>query len=795
MQQKNGTLPTRQRRITQAQRAAAISLTVLLGIVLLVLFTKKDDNNFSYTVRGKDFGVNGDVVYNAKQGYDILTVEETQNDEVFLGKENLVLEPGTYSYDFQYSLSGAPMEWSIYSGNYLSSDNVCGKVFWEQTLNPGSSEATGTFEVDQRIEDFGIRIELAKGAKLSVSRFTFRSDTIHTNDPNVFMMLAIIAYVILLWLAVTKKQLCQPAYFRGELISGRRMCFLLVLIMGITTIYVSAPLFASDLSGGYDLIYHANRIEGLAKSLACGQFPVRVHSGILNGYGYTNSIFYPELFLYFPAGLRLLGMSLMNCYKVFAIVSSFATVAIAYIAFSKLFSSRCTGLMAAILYTLSPYRIACIYERSAVGEYLAMTFLPAVFYGIYAIFFGKKDDWKWLCLGATGVLQSHILTTEITAFFCAILALVFVRRLFWADKRWVSLLKATIWTILLNLWFLVPFVLMALQLNISVFTRNPQLSINAITSVHELFSMSYLRQLRINGSGVASNGLGIVFLLALALFLLYVIIANTKKQSTPAIRKLLGLGIVCSILISFTVFAATDLFPWEEIQSVHFVSKIVGSLQFPFRLFSVTSICFAVLCGIVLLLWTTTPSQRRVAALAAVLITAFSATIYLDYTITYAPKPHYASQHQLPTQTTTWEGIALGEYVPSSSDVLEIFTRGTNLTPSDPAIKIDGVERNGTSISFDFKIDDMQAGQAYSIIMPLTYYPSFRAVINGTEYMARPGGNNYVLVDLPEAEGHVEVSYRQPLSFVAATAVSAASGIIFCIPVLFPKFKKPTFLK
>lgn len=199
--------------------------------------------------------------------------------------------------------------------------------------------------------------------------------------------------------------------------------------------------------------------------------------------------------------------------------------------------------------------------------------------------------------------------------------------------------------------------------------------------------------------------------------------------------------------------------------------------------------------GIILLLWTTTPSQRRIAALAAVLVTPFSATIYLDYTITYAPKPHYASQHQLPTQTTTWEGIALGEYVPSSSDVLEIFTRGTSLTPSDPATKIDGVERNGTSISFDFKIDDMQAGQAYSIIMPLTYYPSFRTVINGTEYMARPGGNNYVLVDLPQAEGHVEVFYRQSLFFVAATAVSAVSGIIFCIPALFPKFKKYTFKK
>lgn len=779
----------RQTGITKSQRTAAFILTLFFFVLLVILGAQLDDNKFDFTLKGRDFSVNGGTPFTIDKDYGTLVMEPTQTDGVAVNTDNLVLEPGTYTYDFQYALADGSANWSIFSSDYLSDDNQSGKVWWNQPLSPDASSVTGSFDLDHPVTNFGIRIDLAKGAAFSIGRLTLRSNNVSNHDAAVFMLLGACGYVFLLWMIFTRKTICKPAYFRGEFVTGRRMSFLLLLAMSITAFYVSTPLFSQDLSAGYDLLYHVNRIEGIAKSLACGQFPVRIHSGLLNGYGYANSIFYPELLLYFPAGLRLLGLSLMNCYKVLAVTASFATVAVAYGAFSKLLSSRTAGLMAAVLYTLNPYRLACIYERSAVGEYLAMIFLPAVFYGFYAVFFGEKKDWKWLCLGAAGVLQCHILTTEIVAFFCAFAGLIFIRRLFQADRRWLSLLKAAVWAVALNLWFLIPFVLMSLQLNIAVFSRNPQLSINAISSVHELFTMTYLRQLRENGGGVANNGLGFVFLAALALFVLYLILFRPDKKEGSPTRRLLELGTHCSLVAAFTVFAATDLFPWEEIQSVYFVSKIVGSLQFPFRLFSVTMVCLAILSGIALLLWTATPLQRRVAATAAILIAAFSATLYLDYTISYAPVPHFASQHQLKIETSTIRCIALGEYIPANSNPAEILGRGTNLTPSDSSIKITDVHRNGTSISFDFAIDNQQPQQEYYVLAPLTYYPSFRAVINGTEYDTRPGGTNYVRVDLPEQSGHVEVSYRQPRLFVAATGASAAACVLFLLPLAFPKLK------
>ena len=45
--------------------------------------------------------------------------------------------------------------------------------------------------------------------------------------------------------------------------------------------------------------------------------PVRIHASTLLGYGYAASEFYPELFLYIPAILRNMGVSLCASVRVF----------------------------------------------------------------------------------------------------------------------------------------------------------------------------------------------------------------------------------------------------------------------------------------------------------------------------------------------------------------------------------------------------------------------------------------------------------------------------------------------
>ena len=105
------------------------------------------------------------------------------------------------------------------------------------------------------------------------------------------------------------------------------------------------------------------------------------------------------------------------------------------------------------------------------GEFTALTFLPLLVYGLYAVLVGNQKDWPCLVAGATGLLQSHILTTEWMAFVSALTVLVFIRQIFTKEKRVLSLVYAGVATVCLNLWFIAPMLLMIISIHPVVFTR------------------------------------------------------------------------------------------------------------------------------------------------------------------------------------------------------------------------------------------------------------------------------------------------------------------------------------
>ena len=76
------------------------------------------------------------------------------------------------------------------------------------------------------------------------------------------------------------------------------------LIWIMVVIAASLPLFGTviySLGLNHDTFFHTQRILSIKDALAEGQFPVRIYKEIFDGYGYGAPLFYPELFLYFPA--------------------------------------------------------------------------------------------------------------------------------------------------------------------------------------------------------------------------------------------------------------------------------------------------------------------------------------------------------------------------------------------------------------------------------------------------------------------------------------------------------------
>ena len=245
----------------------------------------------------------------------------------------------------------------------------------------------------------------------------------------------------------------------GERGAARRRALRLPLALAGITLLACLPLFSNYLYFGHDMDYHLQRISAMAAELSYGQFPVRFTTTTLNGYGYANPLCYCELFLLLPALLYNLWLPLRTCYQIYLFAVTLATCAIAYYSFAKIAASRRLGLLGALLYTLSCYRLVCVYTRAAAGEFTAMAFFPLVLAGLYGIYTRDKPrfaDWLPMSLGMAAMVQSHLLSCELTALLLILFCLLRLRKTL-RPARLLAWVKAALLAVGLSAWYLFPF--------------------------------------------------------------------------------------------------------------------------------------------------------------------------------------------------------------------------------------------------------------------------------------------------------------------------------------------------
>ena len=245
----------------------------------------------------------------------------------------------------------------------------------------------------------------------------------------------------------------------GERGADRRRALRLPLALAGITLLACLPLFSNYLYFGHDLEFHMQRIAAMAAELSYGQFPVRLTTTTLNGYGYASPLCYCELFLLLPALLYNLWLPLRTCYQVYLFAVTLASCLIAYFSFAKITASRRLGLLGALLYTLSAYRLTCVYTRAAVGEFTAMAFFPLVLLGLYGIYTSDRPrfgDWLPMALGMAAMVQSHLLSCELTALLLILFCLLRLRETL-RPARLLAWVKAALLAVGLSAWYLFPF--------------------------------------------------------------------------------------------------------------------------------------------------------------------------------------------------------------------------------------------------------------------------------------------------------------------------------------------------
>lgn len=608
---------------------------------------------------------------------------------------------------------------------------------------------------------------LAAGEDADFTLHEFRITGSHADSRILlFLLLAVSGAVnlaVLVWL-----------YDRKQPIPVEKKCVWAILFLA--WLFSCLPCMADYNLWGDDWGFHLLRVEGLISGLQDGQFPVRIQGNWLRGYGYAVSVFYSDLFLVIPMLLRLIGFPVVTSWNLFLAVINGATLLISWQCFRRCFRNETAGAAAAVLYTLSAYRLYNLYSRAAMGEVIAMAFLPLIFYGFYRIFTEDCTGsdyaglWRIPALGLTGVIQSHVITCEMLAVCIVILCLVLIRKVL-QKQRFLELCKAAAMTLLLNLWYLLPFAdyMLTGKFNVGHAETMTIKSAHdwAVWPTHALF-LFYGGGTRGNISvGMNWTGTYSIGTALLAACLIWAYLEFTGDMEKSRFRwKYPG-----RLMFGFTVFflvIITRYFPWDRLQAMGgIVETLVLSLQFPYRFLSLACLTATVLAGLILMYAKENiPSHFR---LLTVLFLG-TALFFSSYQLNQLMVTHgFARVYNKQSMGSIY--VSNGEYLPYEAD---ISLMQPDVVTTDENTQVESYEKGQYTLRTTVRVTN--GGKDGYVELPLLYYKGYDAKVTetGRHLPVTEGSNSAVRVEIPEGlSGTIQVWFHEPWYWRAAELISA----------------------
>lgn len=726
--------------INKAMKKTLIIILILCFTLGTLILANRDLMHFEYSFLGKRIF---DPELDAKRSY--------------LLSEPFTLKPGTYELIFYGTVKGKG------SSVYLARDE--GGIFTGFDLADGEEEQRAGFTVSGNTENLRIGVSYDPGTsvvdvqKISVvsDSVLYKSSLLRHGTVSLFILIC----GILLLLRIIKPELIYrivPPLRRHE---NETDFFILLLL----SLFTSIPLLLPDSYGlAEDMFFHLSRIEGIAEGIKAGYFPVRNELFWLKNYGYGTGYFYPDLFLYFPVLLRLLGFSILSCYKIFVVVCTFFSLLSFYLTAKIIAKNRYAGLAAAILFGFCSYRCIAVFYRGAIGEVQAFIFMPLIILGLYYLFSGKPERWWVFALGFWGVLSSHLISLVLAAGITAVF-LLFNTHMIIRDRRiFFSLLKSVLVTVMLGAGFLLPMAEQMngnnLNMNLLVSAKRGGLTVNNINPVKNLIVFFHDWHYDEGYFRIVYPGW-----MLLAVPLLRVLLLFQKKKGPKAADIMLGFGIVLMI-------CSTDLFPWQ-----HFV-WLLNRIQFTWRLLAPVSVLLPICGGIYFSELFSRPGAALFTGLLVLACAACSYPIYHDTIVNRT-----VSEDEFIMQDNRVAGM---EYMPIGLSA-EFIDKNRDTVAADPVeTRITSQKRRGLSFTFTFEY----AGNADTLTftIPLIRYYGYKGTFTNSDGKTVPievekSENGLALVRVKNTgSGTVQAAYHKTGFELAGEIISLVTICLgFCL--------------
>lgn len=717
-----------------------ILVAVLLCIVIAIITAVRIDLFYEYPIE-IDLSEMSGSMYTDQDGSRYIT---SGSSEYVLYGPYMTIGKGYYTIDVDY-YADSDCTMDIHSNHY--SDYI---ISDEISLKRQSTHKSFNIRVKDVVEDLEIRTKYNGFGELRINSIMITENTVGIST-GAFLAFAVVILGTLCYL------------FREKLERNKFTILALLAIAFLSCV----PVMTIGICRGHDGLFHLLRIEGLAQGLRDGEFPVRMQSVWMEGYGYPVSIYYGDILLYVPALLRIIGFSVSQSYKIYLFLINLGTSLIAFICFDRIVKNSRAALLGTAGYIFATYRLTNMYVRVAVGEYSAMLFLPLVFLAVYEIYTEDAGNLRKymknavvLAIAMTGLMQTHLISVALASLIIAFVCILMIKKTF-RKNTLIVYISAVIMTIILNLFFLVPFMDYSENVSVKVFDDSVGNTVGTIQKMGAYISQYFMFYQRANGNSTANIGdrmaitPGIVLMAALFVGIYFCIKYNDK---------MIRFMTVMSVMM---LWLSSNVFPWNFIVDHVPFMEWISIIQFPWRFLPFAQLFMSLL--LCLLLVKIEEEKRERVELAVLILLIVTTTQMFSGVI----------------QQRTFEEKYNTAGIDSFFLVYADYVRtGTNVDYFDGKVRTNNVEitedytRQGKYAII--KCTAVDVGEDAWIEFPIINYKNYVAYgENGQNFTIVDGNNNVVRVIIPDRySGMVTVVYEIPRLYKIADICSLIAVIV-----------------
>lgn len=378
------------------------------------------------------------------------------------------------------------------------------------------------------------------------------------------------------------------------------------IFLFLVSIPASYQLLRSGFYEPSDL-HHIADIYQMFTAIASGQIPPRLGPDFTYGFSYPLFNFYYVFPFYLGAFWYAITGSLTRSYEFVFILSIFISGPFMYL-FLREYFKKIPSIVGAVLYLYTPFRALEIYVRGAMGEALAISLLPLVFYVLSKLI--KTGKTKFIGIGAI-ILAVFIITHN----YFWLLSAPFIATFFlqYEIKKYIKLVITGIFGALISMYWWLP----ALVEQKYVSSSTPFPLIDHFPFIKQLIIPSW-------GYGASTWGpydgmsfqIGIVNLLVIVgsviLFLIY-------KKKLDQKNKFIFIWSIVGLLVTLFLMNVRSFELWKILPIYNFV-------QFPWRLLFLTTLFSSVLSAFLV-----ENLNLKLSKIIGVLIVIFSILLTITY--------------------------------------------------------------------------------------------------------------------------------------------------------------------